>query len=68
MRIAVTGRNGQIVQSLVERAAAAKIDVHTVARPEADLARPETVEAALMDSARRHRECSCLHRGRSRRE
>jgi len=49
MRIAVTGHNGQVVQSLVERAAAAKIDVQTVARPKADLAQPETVEAALMD-------------------
>ena len=48
MRIAVTGRNGQIVRSLVERAAAAKIDLHTVARPELDLTRPETVEAALL--------------------
>ena len=43
MRIAVTGRHGQVVQSLVERAATANIDVDTVARPEADLARPETV-------------------------
>ena len=49
MRIAVTGRNGQVVQSLVERATAANIDVQTVARPEADLARPETVEGALID-------------------
>jgi dTDP-4-dehydrorhamnose reductase len=47
MRIAVTGRNGQVVQSLIERATAAGIDVQTVARPEADLARPETVEGAL---------------------
>ena len=31
MRIAVTGRNGKIVQSLFQRAAAAKIDLHTVA-------------------------------------
>jgi dTDP-4-dehydrorhamnose reductase len=49
MRIAVTGRNGQVVQSLIERATAAGIDVQTVARPEADLARPETVEGALID-------------------
>jgi dTDP-4-dehydrorhamnose reductase len=49
MQIAVTGRNGQVVQSLLERAELSKIDVRTVARPEADLARPETVEAALID-------------------
>src|ERR1700761_6619225 len=49
MRIAVTGRNGQVVQSLIERAVADNIDVQTVARPEVDLARPQTVEAALID-------------------
>ena len=49
MRIAVTGRNGQVVQSLVERAATANIDVQTVARPEVDLARPETVEEVLIN-------------------
>jgi dTDP-4-dehydrorhamnose reductase len=49
MRIAVTGRNGQVVQSLVQRATAAKIDIQTVARPEADLTRPETVERALIN-------------------
>jgi dTDP-4-dehydrorhamnose reductase len=49
MRIAVTGRNGQVAQSLLERAAASKVDVHTVARPEVDLARPDTVEVALID-------------------
>ena len=49
MRIAVTGRNGQVVQSLIERAAAAKIDVQSVARPEADLALPETIERALIN-------------------
>ena len=48
MRIAVTGRNGQLVRSLIERAAAADIDIQTVARPEADLTRPETVESALV--------------------
>jgi dTDP-4-dehydrorhamnose reductase len=49
MRIAVTGRNGQVVRSLIERALADNIDVQTVARPEVDLARPEMVEAALID-------------------
>lgn len=48
MRIAVTGRHGQLVRSLIERAKTADIDIQTVARPEADLARPETVESALL--------------------
>jgi len=49
MRIAVTGRNGQIAQSLLERAAASQIEVCTLARPQIDLARPDSVEAALLD-------------------
>lgn len=48
MRIAVTGRNGQLVQSLMEKARTAHIEIQTVARPEADLSRPETVEHALV--------------------
>ncbi|QDM22617.1 dTDP-4-dehydrorhamnose reductase [Tardiphaga sp. vice154] len=48
MRIAVTGRNGQVVQSLLERAAAAGIQLDLVARPEVDLAQPAAVEAALL--------------------
>lgn len=48
MRIAVTGRNGQVVQSLLERAAGSDILITTIARPEVDLARPASVEAALL--------------------
>jgi dTDP-4-dehydrorhamnose reductase len=40
---------GQVAQSLLERADASKVRIHTVARPEVDLARPETVEKVLMD-------------------
>lgn len=47
MRIAVTGRNGQVAQSLLERAAASRIDVCVMARPEVDLLHPGAVEAAL---------------------
>src|SRR5580658_10644220 len=47
MRIAVTGRHGQLARSLIEKANTADIDIQTVARPEADLTRPETVENAL---------------------
>lgn len=48
MRIAVTGRNGQLAQSLLERAAAMKVEVCSVARPDVDLAHPADVEAALI--------------------
>ncbi|UGV25844.1 dTDP-4-dehydrorhamnose reductase [Rhodopseudomonas boonkerdii] len=48
MRIAITGRNGQVAQSLLERAAIAALDVSTIARPGVDLTRPNEVEAALV--------------------
>jgi dTDP-4-dehydrorhamnose reductase len=48
MRLLVTGREGQVVRSLVERAAArAGVTVIPVGRPELDLSRPEAVAAAL---------------------
>jgi len=48
MRIVVTGRHGQVAQSLLERAAALNVDIHAAARPDIDLARPAEVEAALI--------------------
>ncbi|MFC0408658.1 dTDP-4-dehydrorhamnose reductase [Roseomonas elaeocarpi] len=51
MRIAVTGREGQVVQSLIERAAHHGVTVVAVGRPALDLARPETVLPALRDAA-----------------
>jgi dTDP-4-dehydrorhamnose reductase len=48
MRIAITGRNGQVAQSLLERAAAAALDVATIARPDVDLTRPSEIETALV--------------------
>ncbi|MDB5579968.1 MAG: dTDP-4-dehydrorhamnose reductase [Bradyrhizobium sp.] len=51
MRIAVTGRHGQVAQSLLERAPALNVDVHAAARPEIDLVRPAEVERALIDLA-----------------
>jgi dTDP-4-dehydrorhamnose reductase len=51
MRIAVTGRHGQVAQSLVERAQASRLEIFTLVRPEVDLARPESVETALMELA-----------------
>lgn len=51
MRIVVTGRQGQVAQSLLERAPALNVEVHAVARPDFDLARPAEVERALIDLA-----------------
>jgi dTDP-4-dehydrorhamnose reductase len=48
MQIAVTGHSGQVVQSLLERAKAGNVEVRAVGRPDLDLARPETVVAALL--------------------
>ncbi|RVB80555.1 MULTISPECIES: dTDP-4-dehydrorhamnose reductase [unclassified Mesorhizobium] len=49
MRLVVTGREGQVVSSLVERARThADIEVVTLGRPELDLAKPETIERALV--------------------
>lgn len=48
MRIAVTGREGQVVRSLMERAQGMSgVDVVAVGRPELDLLRPETILPAL---------------------
>lgn len=47
MRIAVTGRNGQVVLALQERASSADVEIVTLARPELDFARPWTIESAL---------------------
>ena len=51
IRIAVTGREGQVVQSLLERASHHGVAVVAVGRPALDLARPETVLPALRDAA-----------------
>src|SRR5919106_2037595 len=47
LRIAVTGRHGQVARSLVERAAGTDIDFVPIGRPALDLANPETIESAL---------------------
>ena len=48
MRLAVTGRNGQVVQSLVERARAhPEVVVIAVGRPDLDLTDPATIRPAL---------------------
>jgi dTDP-4-dehydrorhamnose reductase len=47
MRIAVTGRLGQIAQSLVERGTHSSMEVLTLARPAVDLTRPSDLTDVL---------------------
>jgi dTDP-4-dehydrorhamnose reductase len=47
MRIVVTGRQGQVVTSLIERGSAAGIEIVAVARPELDLADAGSIRRAL---------------------
>jgi dTDP-4-dehydrorhamnose reductase len=47
MRIAVTGRQGQVARSLGEAGAAFNVEIVRLGRPQLDLAVPETVESGL---------------------
>src|SRR6185312_11643868 len=47
MKIVVTGREGQVARSLRERGHLAAIDVVSLARPEIDLADPDSIHAPL---------------------
>ncbi|PDT05129.1 dTDP-4-dehydrorhamnose reductase [Rhizobium chutanense] len=47
MRIAVTGKQGQVVQSLLRRGAETSVEVSVVGRPEMDLADPASIAAAF---------------------
>lgn len=47
MRIAVTGKTGQVVTALVERGGLAGVDVFTIGRPEIDLAKPVSILPTL---------------------
>ncbi|AIT82877.1 dTDP-4-dehydrorhamnose reductase [Novosphingobium pentaromativorans] len=51
MRIAVTGKLGQVVTALIERGSAAGHDVVALGRPEIDLADPASVARALESTA-----------------
>ncbi|YBV98160.1 dTDP-4-dehydrorhamnose reductase [Phyllobacteriaceae bacterium JZ32] len=51
MKILVTGREGQVVQSLIEKAALRPdLQLLAMGRPDLDLARPETVLAAISEA------------------
>jgi dTDP-4-dehydrorhamnose reductase len=47
MRIAVTGRQGQVVSALIEVGPKLGVEVLPAGRPELDLLSPETVQPAL---------------------
>jgi dTDP-4-dehydrorhamnose reductase len=51
LRMAVTGRNGQVALSLAEGAEAAGFDLVTLARPQIDLTDPDSMEAAVIAAA-----------------
>ena len=51
IRIAVTGKRGQVVASLLECASAHDVEVVAVGRPELDLAAPASVRRALTAAA-----------------
>ena len=51
MRLAVTGRTGQVVTSLIERGAAAGHEVLAIGRPDLDLADPVSILPALEAAA-----------------
>jgi len=51
MRIAITGRQGQVARALTEAGPALGVETVTLGRPQLDLAVPETVQPALKAAA-----------------
>ena len=51
IRIAVTGRQGQVARALAEAGPARNVEIIILGRPQLDLAVPETVEPALNAAA-----------------
>lgn len=49
MRIAVTGKQGQVVTALLERGAEAGVEIFAVGRPELDLADPASIRSVLSE-------------------
>jgi dTDP-4-dehydrorhamnose reductase len=50
MRLAVTGRHGQVARALTELGPLLGVEVVPIGRPELDLAKPETVRPALAEA------------------
>ncbi|MDE1992221.1 MAG: dTDP-4-dehydrorhamnose reductase [Rhizobiaceae bacterium] len=46
-KMLVTGREGQVVHSLIERSAGSEFDIVTIGRPDLDLSQPEGIAVAL---------------------
>jgi dTDP-4-dehydrorhamnose reductase len=51
IRIAVTGRHGQVARALTEAGAQLKVEIVSLGRPELDLEAPETIGSALTAAA-----------------
>jgi dTDP-4-dehydrorhamnose reductase len=47
MRLVVTGRDGQLAQSLIERCRSAGVEIICLARPEVDLLEPGAIAQAI---------------------
>ena len=47
MRVAVTGKRGQVVTALLERGPQVGVDIIAVGRPELDLADPASIRRVL---------------------
>ncbi|POO52104.1 dTDP-4-dehydrorhamnose reductase [Agrobacterium rosae] len=50
MRIAVTGKHGQVVSSLIERGRLSGLEITALGRPELDLADPDSIRRSLLDA------------------
>lgn len=50
LRIAVTGKQGQVVTALIERGPAARVEIVAVGRPELDLADPDSIRRVLSET------------------
>ncbi|WP_421423132.1 dTDP-4-dehydrorhamnose reductase [Agrobacterium rosae] len=50
MRIAVTGKHGQVVSSLIERGRFDRVEITALGRPELDLADPDSIRRSLLDA------------------
>lgn len=50
MRVAVTGKTGQVVTALIERGPAASVEIVALGRPELDLAEPGDVRALFAEA------------------
>ncbi len=50
MRVVVTGKEGQVVQSLLARGNAVSVEIISLGRPDLDLADPSTIRQSIIDA------------------